>query len=90
MTSFRPIKYIIIDKLTLFMTSHSLEDSAKFDPGFTSLDFATIIFTGLGCQPCVQPLYLCPSVTGWPSYTPKHRVPFPSPFKALRATVEVL
>jgi hypothetical protein len=33
--------------------------------------------------------YLYPPGTGWPSYTPKHWVPFPSPPTILRATVEV-
>jgi hypothetical protein len=41
-------------------------------------------------QPCVQPqtwrtrsLYLCPPVTGWPSHTPNHRVPFSSFYDSL-------
>jgi hypothetical protein len=34
--------------------------------------------------------YLCPPGTGWPSYTPGHCVPFPSPLTTRRATVEVL
>jgi hypothetical protein len=33
--------------------------------------------------------YLCPPVTGWPSYTSKHWVPFSSPPTTCRATVEV-
>jgi hypothetical protein len=33
--------------------------------------------------------YLYPTGTGWPSYTPRHWVPFPSPFSTRRATVEV-
>jgi hypothetical protein len=56
-------------------------------PVFISLDFATIIFFTKQCgQTCVQPstwrtrpLNLCPPVTGWPSYNPRHRVPFTSP-----------
>jgi hypothetical protein len=28
-------------------------------------------------------------VTGWPRYTPRHRVPFSSPSTTRRATVEV-
>jgi hypothetical protein len=47
------------------------------------LDFVTFFFTELGRQLCVQPptwrtrsLYLCPPVTGWPSYTPEQWVPF--------------
>jgi hypothetical protein len=58
------------------------------------LDFPTIIF--LHSKPCVQPptwrsrsLYLCPPVTGWPSYAPRHRVPFSSPSTTRRATVGV-
>jgi hypothetical protein len=31
-----------------------------------------------------------PPVTGWPSYTPRHWVPFSSPPRTRRATVEVL
>jgi hypothetical protein len=34
--------------------------------------------------------YLYPPGTGWPSYTPRHWVPFPSPFTTRRATVEVI
>jgi hypothetical protein len=34
-------------------------------------------------------LYLYPPGTGWPSYTPGHWVPFPSPLTTDRATVEV-
>jgi hypothetical protein len=34
-------------------------------------------------------LYLYPPGTGWPSYTPGHWVPFPSPLTTRRATVEV-
>jgi hypothetical protein len=33
--------------------------------------------------------YLYPPGTGWPSYTPRHWVPFPSPLTTRRATVEV-
>jgi hypothetical protein len=53
-------------------------------------------YTEQGPKPCVQPptwrtrsLYLCRPVTGWSSYTPRHRVPFPSPSTSRRATVEV-
>jgi hypothetical protein len=34
-------------------------------------------------------MYLCPLVTGWPRHTPRHRVPFSSPYTTRRATVEV-
>jgi hypothetical protein len=34
-------------------------------------------------------LYLYPPETGWPSYTPRHWVPFPSPPMTRRVTVEV-
>jgi hypothetical protein len=34
--------------------------------------------------------YLYPRGTGWPSYTPRHWVPFSSPPTTRRATVEVL
>jgi hypothetical protein len=33
--------------------------------------------------------YLYPPGTGWPSYTPRHWIPFPSPFTTRRTTVEV-
>jgi hypothetical protein len=33
--------------------------------------------------------YLCPPETGWPSYTLRHWVPFSSPRRTRRATVEV-
>jgi hypothetical protein len=33
--------------------------------------------------------YLYPPARGWPSYTPRHWVPFPSPPTTRRATVEV-
>jgi hypothetical protein len=33
--------------------------------------------------------YLYPPGRGWPSYTPRHWVPFPSPFKTRKATVDV-
>jgi hypothetical protein len=38
----------------------------------------------------VRSLYLCPPVTGWPSYTPRHRVSFSSPPTTRRATVEAI
>jgi hypothetical protein len=34
--------------------------------------------------------HLYPPGTGWPSYTPRNLVPFPSPFTTRRATVEVI
>jgi hypothetical protein len=36
---------IVFGETTLFEPQPSLEDSARFDPVFTSLDFATIIFS---------------------------------------------
>jgi hypothetical protein len=36
-----------------------------------------------------QVRYLYPLGTGWPSYTPRHWVPFPSPPMTCRATLEV-
>jgi hypothetical protein len=54
------------------------------------------IFTERGRQSWVQhltwwtrSLYLCPPVTGWPSYTPRHWVPFSSPSTTCGAMVEV-
>jgi hypothetical protein len=38
------IKIIIIGRIYLFEPQPSLENSARFDPVFTSLDFAAIIF----------------------------------------------
>jgi hypothetical protein len=53
-------------------------------------------FTEQGRQPFVQPpawrtrsLYLYPPGTGWPSYTPRHRVPFSPSSTTRRATAEV-
>jgi hypothetical protein len=54
------------------------------------------IFTVHNSRPCIRhrtwntrSLYLCPPVTGWPRYTPRHQVPFSSPTKYRRVTVEV-
>jgi hypothetical protein len=50
--------------------------------GFYFFGFCDKFFTDQGCQPCFQLpaltkfLYLCPPVTGWPSYTPRHQVLF--------------
>jgi hypothetical protein len=50
--------------------------------GFRNNNF----FSEQGRQPCVKPptwrarsLYLCPPVTGWSRYTPRHLVTFSSP-----------
>jgi hypothetical protein len=93
---------IIIGKTALFEPLPSSENSARLVyssviPVFISLDFTTVIFfTEQGRQPCIQPptrrtrsLYLCPTVTGWLSYTPSHWVPFSSSSMTCRATVEV-
>jgi hypothetical protein len=45
---------IMIGKTALFEPQSSSDDSAKLQPVFTYLDFATIFFTEQGCQPCVQ------------------------------------
>jgi hypothetical protein len=66
------------------------------DPVSTSLDFEKVIF--FTWPSAFRPktnletrfLYLRPPVTGWPSYTPRHRVPFFSPSTAPRGTVEAL
>jgi hypothetical protein len=63
-------------------------------PGFHFFGFRNDnSLTEQGRQPCVQPstwrtrsLYLCPPVTGWPSYIPRHEVPFSSPSRTRRAT----
>jgi hypothetical protein len=65
-------------------------------PVFTFLDFAIIFsFAQQGHQPCVQPptwrarsLYLCPKVSAWPSFTSRHRAPFPSPPTPRGATMQ--
>jgi hypothetical protein len=58
--------------------------------------FRNNFFTEQGRQPCAQPPnmkimfpYLCPPVTGWPSYTPRHRTHFILPFTTHMVTVEV-
>jgi hypothetical protein len=59
-------------------------------------EFLTVIFfTEPGRQSCVQPPtwrtrspYVSSPMTEWPSYTPRHEVPFSSPSATLRATVE--
>jgi hypothetical protein len=86
---------IIIGKTALFELQPSLEDSARsVHPVSTSLDFATVIFLqsnvslASNAQPGGPGLCLCPPVTGWPSYTPRHRVPFSSPSTTRRAMVE--
>jgi hypothetical protein len=74
-----------------------LQDLSLRLSGFHFFRFCNInSFTEQGCQPCIQPptwrtrsLYLCLPVTGWPSYTPRHRVPFSLSFMTSRATVEV-
>jgi hypothetical protein len=78
-------RIIITGKTDLLEPQPSLENSARFDPVFTCLDFVTILFTEQGRQPCVQLptwwamyLYLCPSVARWSSYIPRHGVPFSS------------
>jgi hypothetical protein len=53
-------------------------------PYFTGLDSRLPQPGGLG------PLYLYPSGTGWPNYTPRHWVFFSSRPATRRATVEVL
>jgi hypothetical protein len=71
--------------------------ATTFLRSFNSLDFpAVIFFTEQIRHLYVRPptwrtssLYLCLPVTGWLSYTPRHRVPFPSPSTTLIATVEV-
>jgi hypothetical protein len=75
---------IIIGKTPLFWAIAFLRRFCQIclelgQPIFTSLDLATIIFLhGKVIKPCVRPptwrtrsLYLCPPVTGWPSYTPQ-------------------
>jgi hypothetical protein len=60
--------------------------------GFCNNNFLHSKFFSLASNPPTwrnRSLYLCPPATGWPSYTPRHRVPFSSPFTTRRVTVEV-
>jgi hypothetical protein len=66
--------------------------SARFNQVSASLDFATIIIyrarsSALRSVSAFMPPP--PQVTGWPSYTSRHRVPFSSPTTTRRATVVV-
>jgi hypothetical protein len=59
---------ITVGKTVLLAPQLSLEDSARLQPVFTSLDFTTIIFrTAQGRQPCIQP----PTWRAEASITPK-------------------
>jgi hypothetical protein len=76
----------------LFEPWPSLEDSARFACSvvihtlrFSLLRISQHQFAEQGHHPCVQPPtwrarppYLYPPVTRWPSYTPRHWVPFSS------------
>jgi hypothetical protein len=54
-----------------------------------SLQYFTISDSRLPQPGGPGPPYLYPPRTGWPSYAPRHWVPFPSLRKIRRATVEV-
>jgi hypothetical protein len=45
---------IIIGRTTLFEPQPSLEDSARFDPVFTSLDFVTVFFFYRALRPTLN------------------------------------
>jgi hypothetical protein len=85
---------IVIGKNSTFWTVDFFRRFCQIWSGFISLNFATTIFLhSQGRQLCAQrqfwrsrSLCLCPPVTGWPSYTPRLRVPFPSPSATLRST----
>jgi hypothetical protein len=89
---------IIIGKTAPFWATAFLRRFCHTASGFHFFGFRNNnFFTEQGRQSCVQPptgtiksLYSCPPVTGWPSYTPRHWVPFSSPSTTRRATVEVL
>jgi hypothetical protein len=51
-----------------------------------------ILLSQIQDSPNLEPRspYLYPPGTGWPSCTPRHWVPFPSPFTTHRVTVEVI
>jgi hypothetical protein len=62
---------IITGKTTLFQPQLFLEDSARFDPVFTALDFVIVMFfKEQGHQPCVQPL---PGELGLCTYVPQRQ-----------------
>jgi hypothetical protein len=75
---------IITGKTALFEQLSSLEDPPRFDPGFTSLHFATAIHlqgkvVGLASktQPGGPGLYIyLPYWQGGQFIPPKHRLPF--------------
>jgi hypothetical protein len=61
--------------------------------GFHFFEFHDKFFTEQGRGSCIQPptwknrsVYLDPPVTGWPSYTPEHWVPYLSPSSPHTAT----
>jgi hypothetical protein len=85
-------------QIALFKRYTSLEDSTGLRPsGFHFFGFLNNnSFKEQARQPCVQPptwrttfLYLCPPVTGWPSYTPRQREPLSSPSTTRKATVKL-
>jgi hypothetical protein len=80
---------IVIEKTTLYELWPSLQNSARFDPVFTSLDFATIHFLkdkAASLAPNRQPGGPGP-VFKSPSHIPRHQVPFPLPSTTHRATI---
>jgi hypothetical protein len=73
--------YFIITGSFLSLPQNILPHSNRFH--FFRYRNNIYLFTEQGRQPCIQPrtwrarsLYLCPPVTGWSTYIPRHRVPF--------------
>jgi hypothetical protein len=89
---------IIIGKAALFGSCLPWKILPDLSSGFHFFRFRNNnLFTEQGHQPCFQlptwrtrSPYLCPPVTGWSSYTPRHWVPFSSSPTTRRARVEVL
>jgi hypothetical protein len=86
-----------VTKMVIFEPWPYLEGRARFVIQFSLLWISQQFFLAeQSCQPYIQPLtlraqspYLYPPGIVYPSYTPRHRVPFLSPSKTRRATVEV-
>jgi hypothetical protein len=77
----KAVEIIIIGKTALFEPQPSLEDSARFvwirPSGFHFFGFRNDnSFTELASNTQPGGSGICLPVTGWPRYTPRHRVPF--------------
>jgi hypothetical protein len=70
-----------------FLTSPSQSFSGLRPAELTTIFYCLSLETPPTCR--ARSSYLCPSVTGWPSYTSSHWVPLSSPPTTRRVTVEV-